>query len=256
MAVPPPAPSGQIPRFIKNLYFMLDKASSEIVTWTQDSLAFVILDQTAFEETLLPRHFSHRKWSKFASELSLYGFHTRKRPLSPSRRGDHLIEYSHVDFQRGNIKGLRRIKTRRKQELELERRVVVDEIEDTILDIKRHIVHETATTNHMTEFLSCMFDPPPPPLSLPLLPPPGFDLGALLMGNPTIDGHEANDSIVPMYNSNAAASWLPLPLDERFLGGAVFGATDDDVQLDPTTFALIDHFIDATSPSLTMPGYL
>ncbi|CAK4689168.1 hypothetical protein LEN26_015621 [Aphanomyces euteiches] len=276
MAVAPSSENGAMAQFIRKLYFLLEKRSSrEVVGWAKDGLSFVVYNPKLFATTILPEFFAHRKWSRFVTELSRYGFHECKQVAAPSA---DAVEYSHIDFQRGNVKALKRIQVRRKRELEPHRRAVVDEIEETILGIKRQIVRETKSVHEVADYLSGVFDeptqvtympsrtqstPPPLPLDPPrsrlpppqlldpprprlILPPPETEVVHELLPN----GDYIADILPSMsmhpnaMEATGYSAWLPN--DPRFAG-----SSNDHVELDASTFELLDSFLSArpASPS-------
>ncbi|RHY30002.1 hypothetical protein DYB32_004702 [Aphanomyces invadans] len=183
----------KIPRFVKTLYFLLEKESpSSVATWATDSLSFVIVCPHVFASTLLPKYFGHSNWTKFTAELARFGF----RPDRATSK-DMAVEYSHVDFQRGNLKRLHCVQPRRQGELD--RRAVVDEIEDTILQIKRKVVQEVVAAQDIANCLESVVDDlfDVPPLFRPALPPPSTPATYLTTG--------------PMYLPAAQLPWRRIP---------------------------------------------
>ncbi|KAI6247795.1 Transcription factor [Erysiphe necator] len=52
-----------------------DSADREIVHWVEGGEAFVILDQTLFEQRVLHKYFKHSNFSSFVRQLNKYDFH-------------------------------------------------------------------------------------------------------------------------------------------------------------------------------------
>ncbi|KAF0700816.1 Aste57867_8667 [Aphanomyces stellatus] len=160
------------PIFVQRLYFMLEKSgSTDLVSWSADGLSFLIHEPTLFSKRLLPKFYGHGKLATFVRDLSHFGFH--KVTQLPHRLD--VIEYCHIDFQRGNVKALRRIQKRMKQNLDTKQRQVVDEIEDIIVNIKRQLASEQTRNRDMADYLSCVMDDPLPQLPSPPMSAPLFD---------------------------------------------------------------------------------
>ncbi|KAF0700815.1 Aste57867_8666 [Aphanomyces stellatus] len=141
--------STTISPFVKKLYFMLEKAHAPALGWTTDGLGFCIYAPDELVSTLLPKFFHHNKLATFQRSLHQHGFHLR--------RDDGLfLEYAHVHFQRGNIPALHRIQDKKtsKDALPAPRRAIVDEIEHTIVDIKRKLHQAQRATDDMVSFLA------------------------------------------------------------------------------------------------------
>jgi len=55
-----------ISTFLVKIYEILSKAEMEdIIKWTEDGLAFMIIDQTKFSNEVLPIYFKHSNFSSF-----------------------------------------------------------------------------------------------------------------------------------------------------------------------------------------------
>ncbi|CAK4080433.1 unnamed protein product [Aphanomyces euteiches] len=122
------------PLFIRRLYSLLDEAPAKIVSWAPDGQSFVIYDVAGFATQVMPHYFGHQKLATFERQLDYFGFHKCQLP-----RDAMEMEYCHLDFQRGNLAGLATIRKRFKRDLDPDDRAVVDEIEESILQIKRHV---------------------------------------------------------------------------------------------------------------------
>ncbi|KAG9398171.1 hypothetical protein AC1031_014969 [Aphanomyces cochlioides] len=151
-----------IPLFIQRLYNLLEDAPHDIVNWAEDGQSFTIYRPTQFASHVLAIFFGHRKLETFMRMLNYYGFH--------KCRSKHLMEFSHLSFQRGNLAGLTQIRRRFKQDLEPDDREIVEDIEEMILDIARHLERERRLDElAMRECIECLLQPSP---ALPSLPPP------------------------------------------------------------------------------------
>jgi len=87
-------------RFPFKLYAMLESATNSVhrraVSWSSSGRSFIIYDEVAFMQHLVPRHFKLAKFPSFLRNLYLWGFKSMK---------DHAWHHKH--FARGNIEGLK-----------------------------------------------------------------------------------------------------------------------------------------------------
>ncbi|RHY52946.1 hypothetical protein DYB30_010664 [Aphanomyces astaci] len=263
----------KIARFVKTLYFLLEKeslSSPTVAMWASDSLSFLIVRPNVFATTLLPKYFSHSNWTKFTAELARFGF--RQHPVTLASTST-AIECSHVDFQRGNLKRLLHVQPRRQGELD--RRAVVDDIEDNILRIKREIVKEVVAAQDIADYLSCVFDEsidPPLPRTFQLaLPPPSASTSAPTRSGPTC---LPSAQLLPRWRSSCLPSSTPsnpvpgsmipsppsfsatwVPYSSAWQHPPSTTALDDslDVVLDASTFAILDAVLQppVASPTVT-----
>ena len=51
-----------------------DPSTDNIVRWTDDGSAFLVLDEFAFARQLLPLYFRHKNFSSFIRQLNFYNF--------------------------------------------------------------------------------------------------------------------------------------------------------------------------------------
>jgi len=91
--------------FVDKIYDILsDPANSNIVRWDDSGRSFVVEDEVAFAERILPNHFKHSNFESFVRQLHQYGFHK-------TQGSQHIREFAHGDFMRGRtdlISGIKR----------------------------------------------------------------------------------------------------------------------------------------------------
>lgn len=94
-----------ISTFLVKIYEILSKAEMEdIIKWTEDGLAFMIIDQTKFSNEVLPIYFKHSNFSSFIRQLNMYDFHKSKRKGCPHQM------FQHPQFKRDRYDELHLIK--------------------------------------------------------------------------------------------------------------------------------------------------
>ncbi|ETV96827.1 hypothetical protein H310_10118 [Aphanomyces invadans] len=158
-------PSNGVSIFIQRLAALLNAAPPSIVSWADDGLSFVIYKLAPFTTQVLPAYFGHRKLRTFLRMLNFYGFH---------RCQSKHVEFSHLTFQRGNEAGMAMIRRRFKQDLDDDDRDIIEDIEETILDITRYLERERRLDEAvLRDYLDVLLvAPPPTPPVEGLLPPP------------------------------------------------------------------------------------
>ncbi|RHY04366.1 hypothetical protein DYB25_003121 [Aphanomyces astaci] len=157
-------PSNGVSIFIQRLVALLEAGPHDIVGWADDGQSFVIYQPTPFAANVLPVYYGHRKFPTFLRMLNFYGFHRC--------RSKH-VEFSHLTFQRGNDAGQMMIRRRFKQELDNDDREIVEDIEETILGITRHLERERRLDDMvLREYLDVLLRTPQPSEQALLPSPP------------------------------------------------------------------------------------
>ena len=70
----PASEAGHRHTFPRKLYDLLENAPVDMVAWLADGNSFRVVDESAFCERVLPKHFSHSKMASFHRQLNIYGF--------------------------------------------------------------------------------------------------------------------------------------------------------------------------------------
>ena len=87
--------------FIYKLYCLVsDEATNSLCCWSDDGMAFLVRDPTAFAAHVLPNYFKHNQFSSFVRQLNKYRFHK----LAPG-----AFLFGHERFVRGRPDLLREI---------------------------------------------------------------------------------------------------------------------------------------------------
>jgi len=74
--VPAQQGAANVPAFLAKLWKMVDDPSTnELISWSADGRSFVIHNQGAFSQTLLPVYYKHSNLSSFVRQLNMYDFH-------------------------------------------------------------------------------------------------------------------------------------------------------------------------------------
>jgi heat shock transcription factor 1 len=69
----------KVTSFLQKTYEIVnDEANAASVSWTSDSLGFVIKRVAEFTEEVLPRYFKHSNFASFVRQLNMYDFHKSK----------------------------------------------------------------------------------------------------------------------------------------------------------------------------------
>ena len=97
----------ETPRFLIVLYELLESEPTDIISWNLDGTSFIVYHPEAFELTVLPKYFNHRKLASFHRQLNYFGF--RKLPKSRAP----LPTFTHPNFHRGSPEKLCWIQRRR-----------------------------------------------------------------------------------------------------------------------------------------------
>jgi len=98
---------GTLPRFLRNLWTMLNDTSvDDAIEWA-DTNSFLLKNTEKFAQEVIPKYFKHNKLSSFVRQLNTYQFvKVRKTQNKASYR------WTHKHLVRGNIRAL--LKIRRK----------------------------------------------------------------------------------------------------------------------------------------------
>jgi hypothetical protein len=84
--------------------------TESIVAWEDDGTSFRIVDQNAFNDTILPNYSKKKtKFRSFQRQLNIYGFKMSKR----------TGVYRHQLFRRGHVSSIARIKPRAKKKIDV-----------------------------------------------------------------------------------------------------------------------------------------
>jgi hypothetical protein len=81
--------------FLIKLYTILkDKNYSKYIYWSKDGKSFIIANSNDFTKHVLPKFFSHQKFSSFVRQLNLYNFHKVKTKEKEEQK------YTHKEFSK------------------------------------------------------------------------------------------------------------------------------------------------------------
>ncbi|GLD91599.1 hypothetical protein PINS_up000132 [Pythium insidiosum] len=118
---------GWIAPFLLHLHQMLRRESTSIIRWTEDGLAFQILDKVAMTEQVLPKYFKNKNFASFQRQLNYFGF----RKWSKARA--EFPTYSREHFSRDNYSAMSLVKRQSKKS---RKRKASDSVVET--ETKRH----------------------------------------------------------------------------------------------------------------------
>jgi len=96
----------RIAPFLRSLLQILDMEDREVIRWSDDGLAFEIVDIEAMTMNILPKYFRHKKFASFQRQLNYFGF------KKVSKTKTDYCTYSRAYFTRDDRSGL--IEIRRK----------------------------------------------------------------------------------------------------------------------------------------------
>ncbi|KAM3139419.1 hypothetical protein pb186bvf_008444 [Paramecium bursaria] len=100
------------PSFLIKTYDILENPEyRDIISWTEDGLAFVVRNVNELAEKVLPNHFKHNNYASFVRQLNMYDFHKIKNDGGEN-------EFRHRFFQRGNKHLLCEIRRKQGEQME------------------------------------------------------------------------------------------------------------------------------------------
>ncbi|KAI9486272.1 MAG: hypothetical protein EXX96DRAFT_548379 [Benjaminiella poitrasii] len=95
-----------IPAFLHKLYNMVDDISTNsYIQWSKDGFSFIVHDQEAFSQFVLPRFYKHNTFASFVRQLNMYDFY--KIPHAT------LWQFKNPFFRRGRSDLLTQINRKR-----------------------------------------------------------------------------------------------------------------------------------------------
>lgn len=100
---------GWVAPFLLHLHQMLRRENPKIIRWTDDGVAFQILDKQAMTEQILPRYFKNKNFASFQRQLNYFGF----RKWSKAR-AQHST-YSREHFTRDDYGAMSLVKRQSKK---------------------------------------------------------------------------------------------------------------------------------------------
>lgn len=95
---------GNVAAFLTKLYNMVgDKASNNLIKWSDDGQSFIVVKHVEFAKEVLPKFFKHNNFSSFVRQLNMYGFHKvphlQQGVLMPDADSEQW-EFSNPHFQK------------------------------------------------------------------------------------------------------------------------------------------------------------
>uniref|UniRef100_K3W6W9 HSF-type DNA-binding domain-containing protein n=1 Tax=Globisporangium ultimum (strain ATCC 200006 / CBS 805.95 / DAOM BR144) TaxID=431595 RepID=K3W6W9_GLOUD len=100
---------GWVAPFLLHLHQMLRRENPKIIRWTDDGVAFQILDKDAMTNQILPRYFKNKNFASFQRQLNYFGF----RKWSKARA--KYPTYSREHFTRDNYGAMSLVKRQSKK---------------------------------------------------------------------------------------------------------------------------------------------
>ncbi|TMW60563.1 hypothetical protein Poli38472_000605 [Pythium oligandrum] len=100
---------GWIAPFLLHLHQMLRRENPSIIRWTEDGMAFQILDKEAVTNQILPKYFKNKNFASFQRQLNYFGF----RKWSKARA--EYPTYSREHFTRDNYSAMSLVKRQSKK---------------------------------------------------------------------------------------------------------------------------------------------
>jgi len=127
-------PDRSIPRFLINLWTMLNDESINSINWSGVN-SFLVTSREAMSKDVLPKFFKHNRLSSFTRQLHMYHFEKVK--------DKGTLEWKHVYLNRSNPSLLRNIRRRKPKKLEPKLKKInedllkkVKEQQEQILELK------------------------------------------------------------------------------------------------------------------------
>ncbi|XP_030830940.1 heat shock factor protein 1 isoform X2 [Strongylocentrotus purpuratus] len=105
-------PQPSCPAFLSKLWLLVDdEGTDELIHWSDEGNSFIVQDQVAFAQLLLPQYFKHNNMASFIRQLNMYGFRKKAHLDDGALKTERTdIEFQHPHFLKGEIKHLEKIK--------------------------------------------------------------------------------------------------------------------------------------------------
>ncbi|ETW06342.1 hypothetical protein H310_02624 [Aphanomyces invadans] len=100
----PTSKQHDVPKFLLQLFDILEAESSAVIKWADDGGSFQILDPVRATQEILPKYFSHNNFQSFQRQLNYFGF--RKWTKTKT----FICTFSHPYFQKNEPDKLHLIK--------------------------------------------------------------------------------------------------------------------------------------------------
>lgn len=100
---------GWVAPFLLHLHQMLRRESAKIIRWTEDGLAFQILNKDTLTNEVLPRYFKNKNFASFQRQLNYFGFRKWNKARS------QFPTYSREHFTRDNYSEMSLVKRQSKK---------------------------------------------------------------------------------------------------------------------------------------------
>ena len=105
-----------VPSFpLKAYEIVSDSTNEDIVRWTKEGDAFIILNENQFSDKVLPKYFKTKKFTTFIRQLNIYGFRKTKYM-------NEELCFTHKDFRRDNKRLLLNMKRKTSKNKHSEKR--------------------------------------------------------------------------------------------------------------------------------------
>ncbi|CAK4080024.1 unnamed protein product [Aphanomyces euteiches] len=91
---PPRTSRPDVPKFLTQLFDILEAESSAVIKWADDGTAVQIIDPARVTNEILPKYFSHNNFQSFQRQLNYFGF--RKWTKTKT----YICTFSHPYFRR------------------------------------------------------------------------------------------------------------------------------------------------------------
>ncbi|GAB9464348.1 Hsf-type dna-binding protein [Globisporangium polare] len=126
-----PLKRGWVAPFLLHLHQMLRRENPKIIRWTDDGIAFQILDKEAMTNQILPRYFKNKNFASFQRQLNYFGFRKWSKARAP------FSTYSREHFTRDNYGDMSLVKRQSKKS---RKRPASESVDEQQQDAKRAAV--------------------------------------------------------------------------------------------------------------------
>ncbi|EEY65782.1 HSF-type DNA-binding protein, putative [Phytophthora infestans T30-4] len=193
---------GWVAPFLLHLHQMLRREDPRVIRWSEDGMAFQILDKEAMTTHILPKYFKNKNFSSFQRQLNYFGFRkwSKARAQFPTYSREHFTRdnFSEMSLVKRQSKKSRKRKAADEEQQPAKRAALA--VANYGVEKCKPILPRPGTTTTMAAALSYQ----PRIVSPPMHPAPVFSLPDLSPTRKLISGYK-----LPSIRELSLSSALP-----------------------------------------------